>query len=82
MVQGLLFKVGVPVADYDLVLVEESKVQHSWSVIVDCVRSQCVGCVCKMKICYIVDVWQVLGPLGGLAASLPSGVVLVHVTCD
>jgi len=82
VVQSLVFEVGVPVTDYDLVLVEEGKVQHSWSAVVDWVRSECVGGVCKAKICCIADVYQVLGPLGRLTAGLPSGVVLVHVACD
>ena len=82
MVQSLVFKVGVPVADCDVVLVEEGKVQHGWSAIVDWVRSECVGGVCETKICCIADVDQVLGPLGGLAAGLLSGVVFVHVACN
>jgi len=72
----------MPVADRDLVLVEEGEVQHSWSAVVDLVRSECVGSVCKAKICCIADVDQVLGPLGWLVAGFPSGVVLVHVSCD
>jgi len=35
MVQSLVFEVGVPVADYDLVLLEEGKVQHRWPAIID-----------------------------------------------
>jgi len=34
MLLTLVFEVGVPVADCDLVLVEEGKVQHGWSAIV------------------------------------------------
>jgi len=72
----------VPVPDCDLVLVEEGKVQHGWPAVVDWVGGECVGDVCQVKICCVADVYQVLGPLGWLAASLPSGVVLVHVTCN
>jgi len=74
--------VGVPVVYCNLVLVAEGKVQHSWPAVIDWVRSECVGAVCKAKIRCIADVDQVLGPLGGLAAGLPSGMVLVHVTCN
>jgi len=77
-----VFEVSVPVVDCDLVLVEKSKVHHGWPVVVDWVRSQCVGGVCKGKICCIADVYQVLGPLGWLAAGFPSEMVLVHVACD
>jgi len=56
VVQGLVFEVGVPVADYDLVLVEEGKVQHDWPAVVGWVRSECVRGVCKTKICCIADV--------------------------
>jgi len=82
VVQSLVFEVGVPVAGCDSVLVEESKVQHGWPTVVDWVRSECVGGVCKSKVGCIVDVYQVSGPLGWLVARLPSGVVLVYVTCN
>jgi len=82
VVQSLVFGVGVPVADCDLLLVEEGKVQHDWFAIVDWVRSECIGGVCEAKISCVADVDQVLGLLGWLAAGFPSGVVLVHVTCD
>jgi len=72
----------MPVADYDLVLVEGSKVLHGWPTIADWVRSKYVRGVCKTKICCIVDVYQVLGPLGWLTAGLLSGVVFGHVTCN
>jgi len=51
-----VFEVGVPVADCDLVLVEESKVQHGWPITVDWVRSERVGGVGQVKICCIADV--------------------------
>jgi len=35
VVQGLVFEMGVPVTDCDLILVEEGKVQHSWPAVVD-----------------------------------------------
>ena len=56
MVQSLVFEVGVPVADCDLVLVEEGKVQHGWPAVIDWVRSECVGDVGQAKICCIADV--------------------------
>jgi len=82
VVQSLVFEVGIPVADSNLVLVVEGKVQHGWSAVVDWVRSEYVGGVCKAKICCIADVDQVLGPLGWLATGFLSRVLLVHVTCD
>jgi len=82
VVQSLVFEMGVPVTDCDLVLVEKGKVQHGWAVVVDWVRNECVRGVCKTKIYYIADVDQVLGSLGGLAASLRSAVLLVYVACN
>jgi len=82
MVQSLVFGVGMPVADCDLVLVEEGKVQYCWPTVVHWDGSEYIGGVCEAKICYIADLDQVLGPLGWLAAGFPSGVVFVHVTCD
>jgi len=56
VVQSLMFEVGMPVADCDLVLVEEGKVQHGWPAVVDSVRSECVGGISQAKICRIADV--------------------------
>jgi len=56
VVQGLVFEVGVPVADCDLVLVKEGKVQYGWPAVVGWVRSECVGDVCKTKISCIAYV--------------------------
>jgi len=56
VVQSLVFEVGMPVPDCDLVLIEEGKVQHSQPAIVDWVRGKCVGGVCEATICCIADV--------------------------
>ena len=56
MVQSLVFKVGMPIADYNLFLAEEGKTQHGWSVVVDWVGGVYVRSVCKAKICRIADV--------------------------
>ena len=72
----------MPVPDCNLFLVEEDKVQYGWPVVVDWVGGGCVGVISETKICCIGDVDYVLGALGGLAAGLPSGVVLVHVACN
>jgi len=56
VVQSLVFKVGMPIADYNLFLAEEGKTQHGWSVVVDWVGGVYVRSVCKAKICRIADV--------------------------
>jgi len=56
VVQSLVFQVGVPVPDCDMVLVEASKVQHDWPVVVDWVGGGCVGGVRDAEVCCIGDV--------------------------
>ena len=56
MVQSLVFESGMPVADCNLVLVEEGKVQHGWFAVGDWVRSECVGSISQANICCIADV--------------------------
>jgi len=46
----------VPVVDCDLVLVEEGKVQHSWSAVGDWVGSERIEGISQAKICRIADV--------------------------
>jgi len=51
-----VFKVGVPVPDCDVILLEGGKVQYGWPVVLDWVRSEFVGGVSQAKICCIADV--------------------------
>jgi len=56
MVQSLVFKVGVPVGNCDLVLVEEDKVWYGWPVVVGWVGSEYVRGVSQAKIFCMADV--------------------------
>jgi len=56
LVQGLVFEMGVPVSDCDLIMVEEGEGQHSWPVVIDWVRGEYVGGVGQAKVCCVADV--------------------------